>query len=227
MAYTYTDITNEVLSRMNEVTLTNSGFESARGFQIQCKNAVNDAINYIDTAAFNWPFNHVTATEVLVAGQTRYNAPPNTKTIDYDTFRLVGDSDLGVEGHKLAILAYKEYVAKCIWQEDTGSAGGIPKRIVRTPDDNFLLYPFPDKEYTIKFEHYSKPVPLLHADDVPYIPEIHRQVIADGATAYAYQFRGEMDQYQANWARFETGITDMRTLLSNRYPYVRSTVVKY
>ena len=60
MAYTYTDITNEVLSRMNEVTLTNAGFETARGFQIQCKNAVNDAINYIDTSAFNWPFNHGT-----------------------------------------------------------------------------------------------------------------------------------------------------------------------
>ena len=227
MACTYTDITNEVLSRMNEVTLTNAGFETARGFQIQCKNAVNDAINYIDTSAFNWPFNHNTADEVLVAGQVRYQAPPNTKTIDYDTFRLVGDSALGVEGHKLVVLAYKEYVAKYIWQEDGGSEGGTPRRIVRTPDDNYLLYPYPDEAYTIRFDYYSKPMPLFKSDDTPAIPEIHRQVIADGATAYAYQFRGEMDQYQANWARFEAGITDMRTLLSNRYPYVRSTVVKY
>ena len=212
---------------MNEVTLTNAGFETARGFQIQCKNAVNDAINYIDTSAFNWPFNHNTADEVLVAGQVRYQAPPNTKTIDYDTFRLVGDSALGVEGHKLVVLAYKEYVAKYIWQEDGGSEGGTPRRIVRTPDDNYLLYPYPDEAYTIRFDYYSKPMPLFKSDDTPAIPEIHRQVIADGATAYAYQFRGEMDQYQANWARFEAGITDMRTLLSNRYPYVRSTVVKY
>ena len=212
---------------MNEVTLTNAGFETARGFQIQCKNAVNDAINYIDTSAFNWPFNHNTADEVLVAGQVRYQAPPNTKTIDYDTVRLVGDSALGVEGHKLVVLAYKEYVAKYIWQEDGGSEGGTPRRIVRTPDDNYLLYPYPDEAYTIRFDYYSKPMPLFKSDDTPAIPEIHRQVIADGATAYAYQFRGEMDQYQANWARFEAGITDMRTLLSNRYPYVRSTVVKY
>ena len=63
--------------------------------------------------------------------------------------------------------------------------------------------------------------------DVPFIPEIHRQVIADGATAYSYQFRGELEQYEANWARFETGITDMRTLLSNNYPYVRSTVITF
>ena len=47
MAYTYLDITNEVLNRFNEVELTSSGFGNARGFQIQCKNAVNDAINYI------------------------------------------------------------------------------------------------------------------------------------------------------------------------------------
>ena len=48
MAYTYLDITNEVLARMNEVALTSSNFAAARGFQVQCKNAVNDAINYIN-----------------------------------------------------------------------------------------------------------------------------------------------------------------------------------
>ena len=45
MAYTYLDITNEVIARFNEVALTSSNFTAARGFQIQCKNAVNDAID--------------------------------------------------------------------------------------------------------------------------------------------------------------------------------------
>ena len=47
MAYTYLDITNEVLASFNEVSLTASNFVNSRGFQTQCKNAVNDAINYI------------------------------------------------------------------------------------------------------------------------------------------------------------------------------------
>ena len=52
MAYTYLDITNEVLARMNEVALTAANFATARGFQVQCQNAVNDAINYINQREF-------------------------------------------------------------------------------------------------------------------------------------------------------------------------------
>ena len=49
MAYDYLGLTNEVLARMNEVELTASNFSTgARGFQVQCKNAVNDAINYVN-----------------------------------------------------------------------------------------------------------------------------------------------------------------------------------
>ena len=80
MAYTYLDITNEVLARMNEVTLTSSGFGSARGFQVQCKNSVNDSINFINHREFNWPFNHTTGSETLVAGTSRYSIPATAKT---------------------------------------------------------------------------------------------------------------------------------------------------
>lgn len=226
MAYTYLDITNEVLARMNEVTLTSSNFTTARGFQIQCKNAVNDAINYINHSEFNWPFNHATASDTLVAGTTRYTIPTTAKTVDYDTFRLVKDSSLGTNGGGLARLDYKEYVDKYIEQEDDATVeGGSPKHVVRTPDNNYLLYPYPDKAYTLKYEYYDQPVALVAATDVPSTPEAYRQVVADGATAYAYQYRGELDQYNANWARFQEGISNMRSILTNRYPYARSTVI--
>jgi len=35
--------------------------------------------------------------------------------------------------------------------------GGIPRNIVRTPDNNYLVYPFPDKEYTLTFDYYTFP----------------------------------------------------------------------
>jgi len=227
MAYTYLDITNEVLARLNEVSLTSSNFGSARGFQIQCKNAVNDAINYINHREFNWPFNHATQTEVLVAGQTRYTIPTTAKTVDYDTFRLVKDASLGSTGGALSRLDYKEYLDKYVDQEDdTTTQGGRPLWVVRTPDNNYLLCPYPDKAYTLKYEYYDQPVSLTAAADVPSIPSAYRQVISDGATAYAYQYRGELDQYSANWARFQDGISNIRSILTNRYPYVRSTVVE-
>ena len=71
MAYTYLDITNEVLARFNEVVLT-ANFANSSGFQTQCKNAVNDAINYIFQREFGWSFSHAQQTETLVAGTTRY-----------------------------------------------------------------------------------------------------------------------------------------------------------
>ncbi len=75
MAYDYLDITNEVLARMNEVELTSSNFVSgARGFQVQCKNAVNDAVNYVNQREFGWPFSHATSTVTLVAIYVRLYA---------------------------------------------------------------------------------------------------------------------------------------------------------
>lgn len=225
MAYNYLDLTNEVLARFNEVTLTEGGFNSARGFQVQCKNAVNDALNYINQREFNWPFNYASTSQTLVAGQTRYTIPSTAKTVDYETFRISKDSSLGSDGVHLKQLNYYEYVEKYISQEDTSGVGSVPKYVVRTPDNNFLLYPYPDKAYTLKYEYYTTTTQLSGANDVPVIPEQFRQVIVDGATAYGYQYRGEAQQYAINFDRFDRGITNMQTLLSNRAEYIRSTVI--
>ena len=190
MAYDYLGITNEVIARMNEVSLTAANFTSARGFQVQCKNAVNDAINYINQREFGWPFTHATKTETLVAGQTRYTIPADSQSVDYDTFRITKDDALAVSGVTLRIMDYKEYTQKHIKQESTTDVGGIPVYVFRSPDNNFGLFPYPDKAYELQFEYYTKPVALSAATDVPTIPEQYRQVIVDGATAYSYQYRG-------------------------------------
>ena len=95
MAYTYLDITNEVLARFNEVALTSSNFTASRGFQTQCKNAVNDAINYIFQREFGWSFSHELQTETLVAGTTRYSIGATVYNVDYETFRISKDDSLG------------------------------------------------------------------------------------------------------------------------------------
>ena len=190
MAYDYLDITNEVIARMNEVSLTAANFTTARGFQVQCKNAVNDSINYINQREFGWPFTHLTNTQTLVAGQTRYSVPAASQSVDYDSFRISRDTTLAVAGITLRILDYKEYTQKYISQETTTNIGSVPKFVFRTPDNNYGLHPYPDKAYELKFEHFIKPVLLVASTDVPTVPEQFRQVIVDGATAYAYQYRG-------------------------------------
>ena len=296
MAETYLTLTNKVIARLNEVALTSATFSSARGIQVQCQNAVNEAIRYINQKEFQYPFNHATDTEVLTAGVVRYSVPTTTKTVDYNTFRVIKDSDLGITGGRLKILNYNDYVNNFITQEDeinttttstthtdsvttitvssttgfdsagtlfigneqityTGTTsttftgctrgaasttaasilsgvtvaqfnrGGVPEYVVRTPDNNYLLYPYPNKSYAIKFDYYTFPTDLSAHGDTTTIPDRFAPVIVDGATAFVYQYRGETQQYQLNMQRFEQGIKNMQTLLINKFSYLRSTYI--
>lgn len=226
MAYNYLDITNEVLARFNEVALTSSNFTNSRGFQTQCKNAVNDAINYIYQREFGWAFSHSEQSQTLVASQTRYTVDSGVYHVDYATFRIEKSVSLAVSGVSLLKLDYNEYVDKYIDQESTSDVGGVPEFVFRTPDNNYGLFPYPDKAYTLKYDAFSKPTALSATTDAPSIPEQFRQVIVDGATAYGYQYRGEAQQYGINFSRFENGIKHMQSLLLNRnFSYIRSTFI--
>ena len=296
MSGTYLSLTNSVLARLNEVQLTSANFSSARGIQVQAQNAVNESVRYINQREFNYPFNHATETKTLTAGVVRYSLPTSTKTVDYNTFRIVKDSDLGNSGGRLTILDYNDYVNSYITQEDeinsttaaeaidaseteidltsatgfdssgtvfidneeitytgistntlTGctrgansttaashdngvtvtqfTRGGLPRHVVRSKDNNYLLFPFPDKSYSLKFDYYTFPSDLSAHDDTTSIPARFDPVIIDGATAFVYQYRGETTQYQLNFARFEQGIKNMQTLLVNKFDYVRSTFI--
>jgi len=299
MAETFLTLTNKVLAKLNEVELTSANFTASRGIQTQAKNAVNEAIRYINQREFNYPFNHATNTETLVPGSVRYSIPTTAKTIDYNTFRIVKDSDNAISGGRLRKLDYNEYVNNFIDQEDeivtttlsqshtdsvttltvasttgfdatgkvyvgseiitytaVGSSttltgctrgaesttaaahasgvqvaqfdtGGEPRYVVRTLDNNYLLYPFPEKEYTIKYDYFTFPTDLSAHGSTTSIPDRFSPVIVDGATAYVYQYRGESQQYGINFARFEQGIKNMQTLLVNKFEYVRSTYIPY
>ena len=97
--------------------------------------------------------------------------------------------------------------------------------MVRSPDNGYLLQPYPNKSYSIKFDYYTFPTDLSAQDDTTSIPARFDAVIVDGATAFVYQYRGETAQYQLNFARFEQGIKNMQSLLVNKYEYIRSTYI--
>ena len=295
MALTFLTLSNNVITRMNEVLLTSSDFTNARGVQVQCKNAVNEAIRYINQREFGYSFNHDINSSSLTAGVTRYALPTNTKSVDYSTARIKKDTTLNASGNNLTTLNYNEYIQKeyatqeddiisttlngshsnsvttltltsttgldasglvyigseqitytaisgnditgCTRGDNSTTAathssgtvvtqfdnGSVPQFIVRTPDNNYLLYPFPDKQYTIAFDYYTFPTDLAAHGDTTSIPDRFAPVIVDGAAAFVYQFRGETAQYQINFQRFEQGIKNMQSLLINKYEYVRST----
>jgi hypothetical protein len=297
MALTYLSLTNDVLTRMNEVVLTAANFTDARGIQVQSKNAINEAIRHINQKEFAYPFNHASNSSTVVPGVVRYAIPTGTKYIDYNTARIKKDTDVSASGVNLKRLNYNEYISKEFsTQEDeiesttldgthtdsvttltlvssTGFAtegtvfvgseeitytavsgntltgctrgansttaaayssgvvvtqfdnGGVPQYIVRTLDNNYLLYPFPDKEYTLLYDYFTFPDDLSAHGDTTTIPDRFKPVITDGATAFLYQYRGEMQQYQINFERFEDGIKNVQSLLVNKFDYIRSTVI--
>ena len=297
MALTFLSLTNDVITRMNEVVLTSTTFANARGVQVQCQNAVNESIRYINQREFGYSFNHAQNSSTLTPGVARYSLPTSTKSVDYNTARIKKDDDLNSAGNNLVSLNYNEYIDKDYPNEEdqiksttlngshsssvttltltstTGFAasgkvyiggeqvtytavsgnditgctrgansttaalhadgttvtqfdgGGVPRNIVRTPDNNYLLYPYPDKQYTLVFDYFTFPSDLAAHGDTTSIPDRFGPVITDGATAFVYQYRGEMQQYQLNFGRFEQGIKNMQSLLINKYEYVRSTVL--
>lgn len=229
MAYDYISLVNDINRRLNEVELTSSNFITATGYYSFAKDAVNASIRHINQEEFEWPWNHVEETEVLVAGEVRYSMPYDAKTANMNTFRIKRNADLNVETVKLKILSYEEYLDKYADSEYNSSTNNrsTPTHVVRTPSRELIFYPSPDKAYEVVYEYYALGYDLESATDVPNLPEQYRYVIIDGAMYYVYQFRGDMQAAQLALQKFEQGIKQLRSLHINRTEYLRDTRVYY
>jgi len=227
MAYNYLDLVNEVNRRLNEVELTSANFASSVGFYAHNKDAVNAAIRDINHTHYEWPFNHVLAEETLTAGTIRYAFPSDANTIDFDTFRIEEDATFGNATVKLTILSYEDYLSRYIDHEYTtdSSKREVPSYVFHAPSLEYGVVPAPNNAYTIFYEYYRVPVDLSSYSDVPSIPERFRHVIIDGAMAYAYLFRSNEQSAVMSKNKFEEGIKRMRSMLVNRYSYVRSGMI--
>ena len=226
MAYNYLALCNDVASRLNEVAMTSSTFPTVIGVGQNIKEAVNSAVRHINQAHFYWPFNHNLEEDILSAGVSRYSLADNIKYVDFSSFRVKRDTALDVgSGRLLTQLSYSEYLSTYIDQEyetDT-TKGGVPRQVVRTPDFQYVIVPMPDKAYEIQYEQYMDPVDLIDATDVPTIPERFRHVIIDGAMYYAYMFRDNVEMAGMSQNKFENGVKQMRTILTNEYAYFRGS----
>ena len=227
MAYDYISLTNEVNRRLNEVELTSSNFATAKGFYSQVKDSVNSAIRDISQTHYEWPFNHVLAEETLTAGTTRYAFPNDAGSIDFDTFRVKESATLGNATKKLSVVDYEDYLEQSVDQEygDNTSKREVPDAVFHAPSLEWGVVPPPDKDYEVVYEYYRVPVDLESATDVPSIPERFRHVIIDGAMYHAYMFRSNEQAANLAKAKFEEGLKRMRTILVNRYVYMRSTAI--
>lgn len=224
--YNFLDLVNDILKKINEVTLTSSNFDSAVGVYSDAKNAVNNSIRNINTAEFHWPFNHVTMSVVLTPNQVRYDFEENAKAVDFKSFRIRGSDVLNVNTRKLFPVDYEEYIEKFSDMEYRPEKyDRLPSQVFRTPEFTFGIVPAPDKAYTLDYEYYQFPLDLEAWDDAPTIPKMFRYVIFNGAMAEAYLFRGDTEASDRARAMHDKGVKDMRKILINRNEYARSSLI--
>lgn len=227
MAYDYISLVNEVNRRLNEVELTSSNFSTAKGFYSQVKDSVNSSIRDVNQTHYEWPFNHELAEETLTAGTTRYAFPNDAGSIDFDTFRIKESATFGNATVKLGVVVYEDYLEKSVDQEygDNTSKRKVPTSVFQATNLEWGVTPPPDQAYEIVYEYYSVPSDLSSSTDVPTIPERFRHVIIDGAMYHAYMFRSNEQAANLAKSKFEEGLKRMRTILVNRYTYMRTTAI--
>jgi hypothetical protein len=230
---TFIDLTNRVLRRLNEVELTQSDFESARGIQAAAKDAINSAIFDFNAQQFEWPFNAAQELTQLVIGQTEYSNPVNAKTLEWNSFQIIGDGTYSSENRAL------QYIDRDVWyknyrdQDDDNAVSGInrPEFVFPSHGLGFGISPAPDKPYRLEFRYFLHPVELNDANDTPtgasVYPTVLTPLFVEGALYHLYLFKDNQEAAQLALANFQRSVADLKAQYINTYSEVRDTRINF
>lgn len=225
----FVNLTNQVLTRLNEVTLDTAGdgFDSVRGVQALAKQAVNSSIRLILQDAQEWPFLKNTYTQTLTAGTTEYAFPSDYSSADWDTFYLKQLDSKQNAPQVLKPISYEEYIQDHRSRDDLAPAGGLgsPKFVYQTYEEKFGVTPIPDGSYEVEYVYWSFPDDLSLFNDKSVIPGRFNHTIVDGAMMYMMRFRSNEQSASVHQNNFESGIKAMRRVLLDDDLAVRSTML--
>jgi hypothetical protein len=230
MPATFLDLCNQVLRRLNEVELSASGFEGARGVQALVKDAVKASIASIGQSEFEWPFNAAEHSETLVIGRVDYDWPEFFKVVDYESFQVIENNGDGTNDYKkLTYIDRDEYYKK--YRDDDNSAGtagrGKPIFVFPTHGSGFGVSPSPSKAYLIRFRYFLNYADLNAYNDETRIPSSFTSVVVDGALMHMYMFKDNVEAAQIAKMIFDQGLKNLQTLYINNYEYISDTRKAY
>jgi hypothetical protein len=219
-----------VLRRLNEVELSASGFEGARGVQALVKDAVKASIASIGQSEFEWPFNAAEHSETLVIGRVDYDWPEFFKVVDYESFQVIENNGDGTNDYKkLTYIDRDEYYKK--YRDDDNSAGtagrGKPIFVFATHGSGFGVSPSPSKAYLIRFRYFLNYADLNAYNDETRIPSSFTSVVVDGALMHMYMFKDNVEAAQIAKMIFDQGLKNLQTLYINNYEYISDTRKAY
>ena len=240
MATTFLSLTNELLRRLNEVTLTTDTFPTAKNVQAIAKDSINSAIREILQDGHQFPFLKVAYSQTLSAGTGTYDFQSDMSTVDWDNFYLQTLTSKSNTAKSLPAISFDTYTKKYRTLEDSSGTAGraAPSLVYQTAEEKFGVTPIPDAAYVVDYVYYKFPNPLGtntstgaatngtdSTYDVPVIPERFNYIIIDGAMTYLMRFRSNEQSAQIHQQKFLMGIKSMRRLLLDDPLFVQSTVV--
>lgn len=226
MSSTYLALTNELLRRLNEVTIDQADFPSVRNVQALAKDAINASIRKIIQSAQEWPFTLATKEQTLTAGTRTYDFPADTSSVDWESFYIKELAAKNNTPSRLITITYTEYLDNYRVTDDTNDSGsGIsaPIRVYQTQEEKFGVTPVPNDEYVVEYKYWTFPADLALYNDTCVIPARFNHVIIDGAMMYMMRFRSNDQSAQIHQNDFMEGIKMMRRILVDDPLIVRST----
>ena len=228
---TYITLVNQLLIRLNEVTLDTAGdgFSAVRNVQALAKDAINNSIRNIVQTGQEFPFLKTTNTQTLTAGTRQYAFPADFASVDWDTFYIKKLGSAGNTPSFLPTISFEEYTQRFRGLDDEGDSGsGIsaPQRVYQTLEAKFGVTPVPNDSYVIEYVYFSFPSDLTAFDDTSVIPDRFNHVLIDGAMMYMMRFRSNDQSAAIHQQNFQDGIKSMRRVLMDDPLDVRSTVIQ-
>ena len=220
---TYINLVNEMLRRLNEVTINEADFSAVRNVQALAKDAINSATREMLQEVQEWPFTLVTYEQTLTAGVSTYAFPADYSSADWETFylkRLVDNFP-----KNMSLITYDTYINKYRPKDDV-STPAIPELLYMTQDNKFGVTPVPDDSYVIEYRYWKYPTDMVNANDECIVPDRFKHILIDGAMIYIMRFRSNDQQAALHQQKFDDGIKMMRRLVMDIKPNVTSTIIQ-
>jgi hypothetical protein len=217
MSTTYITLVNDLLRRLNEVTLaaTGDGFDTAKNVQAIAKDAINNSIREILQDGHQFPFLKTTKSQTLTAGTGTYDFPTDMASVDWSTFYLNILTSESNTPRALPVIPLEQYIKsyRAIEEQGGTSNRNSPSIIYQTAEEKFGVTPIPNAAYIVDYVYYKFPDDLTASSNPMIIPDRFKYIVIDGAMVYMMRFRSNEQSAQIHQQKFEEGIKVMRRLL--------------
>ena len=217
--YTNWDSFNIVRPSLAITSLTSSGTTAtaniAAGHQLKTGDAV--IVNNATQTAYNGTFTP-TITSPTVFTYVMPSTAASPATGSPIAIPVYNNYYLSLKNYDEYLRHWRDVDLNNIQQDNTiagNPATSPPRFIVRKPDNNFIISPYPDRVYTIGYNGFINPDSnaLTNTTDVPLVPSIFRQVIIDRVGVYCLAFRDNDIQLLRNDKKFDDNCHRMRRIL--------------